>query len=104
METTVPFDSALLQKLEMLALASRRALRGSGAGLRRSVVAGASVEFADFRTYAPGDDFRRVDWNAYARLGKLFLRIYMAEENATATLFLDCSGSMAGGTPPKGDF
>lgn len=104
MAATLPFDSAFLQKLELLSLVSRRPLPGSGAGLRRSVAAGSSVEFADFRTYAPGDDFRRVDWNAYARLGKLFLRIYMAEENATATLFLDCSRSMAGGTPAKGDF
>ena len=104
MASTLPFDSAFLHKLELLSLVSRRALPGAGAGLRRSVAAGASVEFADFRTYAPGDDFRRVDWNAYARLGKLFLRVYVAEENATATLFLDCSGSMAGGTPSKGDF
>ena len=96
MAATLPFDSAFLQKLELLSLVSRRPVPGSGAGLRRSVAAGTSVEFADFRTYAPGDDFRRVDWNAYARLGKLFLRIYVAEENATATLFLDCSGSMAG--------
>ena len=104
MASTLPFDSAFLQKLELLALVSRRPVPGSGAGLRRSVAAGTSVEFADFRTYAPGDDFRRVDWNAYARLGKLFLRIYVAEENATATLFLDCSGSMAGGEPAKGEF
>jgi len=106
MAVTLPFDSAFLRKLELLALVSRRALPGSSAGLRRSVAAGSSVEFADFRTYAPGDDFRRVDWNAYARLGKLFLRIYVAEENATVSLFLDCSGSMAGGEPPhiKGDF
>jgi uncharacterized protein (DUF58 family) len=67
-------------------------------------VAGASVEFADFRTYAPGDDPRRVDWNVYARLGKLFLRVYLAEENATVTMFLDSSGSMAGGDPVKGEF
>ncbi len=104
MAAMLPFDSAFLQKLELLSLVSRRALPGSGAGLRRSVAAGSSVEFADFRTYAPGDDFRRVDWNAYARLGKLFLRIYVAEENATVSLFLDCSGSMAGGEPSKGEF
>src|SRR2546423_10898601 len=104
MAGALPFDSAFLQKLELLAPGGRRSLPGSGAALRRSVAAGTSVEFADFRTYAPGDDFRRVDWNAYARLGKLFLRIYVAEENATATLFLDCSGSMAGGEPAKGEF
>ncbi len=101
---TLPFDSAFLQRLELLSLVSKRALPGTGAGLRRAPTTGESVEFADFRTYAPGDDFRRVDWNAYARLGKLFLRVYVAEENATVSLFMDCSRSMAGGTPAKGDF
>src|SRR5438128_4893850 len=104
MAATLPFDSAFLQKLELLSLVSRRPVPGSGAGLRRSVAAGTSVEFADFRTYAPGDDPRRVDWNVYARLGKLFLRVYLAEENATVTFFLDSSGSMAGGDPLKGEF
>ena len=97
-----PFDSAFLRQLELLSLYSRRAMRGD-AGLRRSAAPGTSVEFADFRAYTPGDDIRRVDWNAYARLGKLFLRIYQADENATVSIFLDCSGSMAGGAPAKGD-
>lgn len=104
MNAPLPFDAEFLRKLELLGLVSRRALPGAGAGPRRSVAAGASVEFADFRTYAPGDDPRRVDWNVYARLGKLFLRVYLAEENATVTFFLDCSGSMAGGDPCKGEF
>jgi uncharacterized protein (DUF58 family) len=59
------------------------------------------VEFADFRAYIRGDDFRRVDWNAYARLGKLFLRLYRAEEMSTLTLFLDHSRSMRFGEPSK---
>jgi uncharacterized protein (DUF58 family) len=59
------------------------------------------VEFADFRDYAPGDDFRRVDWNAYARLDRLFLRLYQAEQMTTLTLFLDHSPSMSFGQPAK---
>ncbi len=84
-----------------MAILARQRRLGSGAGPRRSPAAGSSVEFADYRTYARGDDFRRIDWNVFARVNRLFLRIFEAEENTTLTLFLDCSASMAGGTPPK---
>jgi uncharacterized protein (DUF58 family) len=59
------------------------------------------MEFADYRRYAPGDDFRRIDWRAYARLERLFLRVFEAEENITVTILLDCSDSMHHGTPTK---
>jgi uncharacterized protein (DUF58 family) len=95
------FDSVFLQKLERLTLLNRRPLQGPSAGPRRSPRHGASVEFADFRNYATGDDFRRVDWNAYARLDRLFLRLYRAEEMTTLTLFVDHSTSMRFGTPSK---
>jgi uncharacterized protein (DUF58 family) len=95
------FDSAFLQKLERLSLLSRRPVVGPSAGPRRSTVRGSSVEFADFRDYRPGDDIRRVDWNAYARLDRLFLRLYMAEQMTTVTLFLDHSPSMRFGEPSK---
>ena len=96
------FDTAFLQKLERISLVSRRRLAGAAAGPRRSVLRGSSVEFADFRDYTPGDDFRRVDWNAYARLDRLFLRLYMAEQMTTVSLFLDHSASMSFGDPSKG--
>jgi uncharacterized protein (DUF58 family) len=95
------FRSEFLRKLEQVALRSRRPLVGASAGPRRSPRHGSSSEFADFRDYAPGDDLRRVDWNAYARLDRLFLRLYSAEEVATLTLLLDRSHSMAFGEPPK---
>jgi uncharacterized protein (DUF58 family) len=94
-------DAAFIGRLDRLALITRQRMRGLGAGPRRSLATGSSVEFADYRTYAPGDDFRRLDWSAYARLERLFLRIFEAEENATIHLFVDCSTSMSGGTPPK---
>jgi uncharacterized protein (DUF58 family) len=47
------------------------------------------MEFADYRRYAPGDDFRRIDWRAYARLDRLFLRLFEAEENLTVTILID---------------
>jgi uncharacterized protein (DUF58 family) len=75
-------------------VAVRRDRAGRGAGHRRSPVRGASVEFADFRTYALGDDLRRVDWNVYARLGRLFLRLYHDEQEATVHLLIDVSASM----------
>lgn len=95
------FDSAFLRKLEQVGLASRRPISGPSTGPRRSARHGSSAEFADYREYAPGDDVRRVDWNAYARLDRLFLRLFSAEEVATLTLFLDHSRSMEFGTPPK---
>jgi uncharacterized protein (DUF58 family) len=95
------FDSAFLARLERLSLANRRPIAGASAGPRRSPHHGASVEFADFRSYSSGDDFRRIDWNAYARLGRLFLRLYSAEEATTVTLLLDHSTSMSFGEPSK---
>jgi uncharacterized protein (DUF58 family) len=96
------FDGAFLRKLERLSLAVRRPMPGPAAGPRRSPRHGASVEFADFRDYSPGDDFRRIDWNALARLDRLFVRLYSAEEMTTVTLCLDHSPSMGFGEPSKG--
>jgi uncharacterized protein (DUF58 family) len=59
------------------------------------------VEFSDYRTYAPGDEFRRIDWNAYARLERLFVRLYRAEEDLSLSVLLDASASMAWGRPSK---
>lgn len=59
------------------------------------------MEFADYRLYTPGDDYRRIDWRAYARLERLFLRLFEAEENLPITLLIDCSDSMQYGNPPK---
>lgn len=95
------FDSAFLRRLEKVALISKRPLVGSSVGPRRSLRYGSSPEFADFRDYSPGDDLRRVDWNAYARLDRLFLRLYHAEGIATLTIFLDRSRSMESGEPMK---
>lgn len=74
---------------------------GSGAGQRVSPRPGTSAEFADYRTYVAGDDFRRVDWNAYARLDRLMLRLYLGEEDLSVHLLVDTSASMAWGEPAK---
>ncbi len=96
-----PLDASILQRLDTLALLTRRPLATGRQGRRRSPTAGSSMEFADFRRYAPGDDFRRIDWRAYARLERLFLRVFEAEENITVTILVDCSSSMDQGTPAK---
>lgn len=84
----------LLERLRALGLQGRRLQAGAGAGRRRSPRAGASVELMDYRNYVPGDDFRRLDWKVYARLERLFLRIYRAEENLRVRLLVDTSRSM----------
>ena len=60
-------------------------------GERRSVRRGQSVEFADYRNYTVGDDLRQLDWNAYARLEKLFVKLFVEEEDVTVHLLVDAS-------------
>jgi len=91
----------LLKKLDALSLQARRAFTGSSRGEKRSTRRGSSVEFADFRAYNLGDDLRRIDWNAYARFEKLFLKMFLEEEDLDITILLDASLSMNFGEPTK---
>jgi uncharacterized protein (DUF58 family) len=100
---TALFDEAFLRRLEQLELASRRITAGRMKGERRSVHRGQSVEFADYRTYATGDDLRQLDWNAYARLERLFVKLFVEEEDVTVHLLVDASRSMDRGEPNKLD-
>lgn len=90
-----------LRRLERLRILSRRTFVGRQRGERRSPRRGASVEFADFRNYVPGDDPRYLDWNACARLSRLFLKLFVEEEDLYVTVLLDTSESMAFGDPSK---
>ncbi len=94
-------DPKFLAQLDRLAVVSRRLRHGQIQGERRSPNRGGSVEFADFRAYSSGDDFRQIDWNAYARLEKLFIKLFVAEEDITLHFILDASESMAWGDPEK---
>jgi uncharacterized protein (DUF58 family) len=85
----------LLRALERLTLPSRRAVVGAGAGQRRSRRYGSSLDLADYRSYVAGDDIRRLDWGAYARLGRLLVRLYEGEEDTCVTMWIDTSASMA---------
>jgi uncharacterized protein (DUF58 family) len=98
------FDEAFLRRLEQLELASHRLTAGRMKGERRSVRRGQSVEFADYRNYAPGDDLRQVDWNVYARLERLFVKLFVEEEDVTVHLLVDASRSMDFGEANKLDF
>jgi uncharacterized protein (DUF58 family) len=88
------FDDDFQRKLEMLAIVSRRVFSGRLRAERRSKKKGSGVEFADHRDYAPGDDFRFVDWNVYQRFGKLLVRLYEEEEDLSIYFIVDCSASM----------
>lgn len=100
-ETRELISPELLARLERLELVSRKIFRGRMKGERRSPRKGQSVEFADFRPYVPGDDLRFVDWNTYARLERLFLKMYLEEEDLHFYTLIDASGSMAFGDPEK---
>src|SRR6187397_3613412 len=95
------FDEAFLRQLERLGVLMKQPVRGGLKGGRRSVKRGQSVEFADYREYALGDDLRQLDWNVLARLEKLFVKLFVEEEDVTISFLLDCSASMEAGNPPK---
>src|SRR5947209_18769889 len=94
-------DPQFLVKLEQLELVSRKIFLGLMKGERRSKRKGQSVEFADYRNYVKGDDLRFLNWNLYARLDRLFLRLFMEEADLHFHLLLDNSMSMDFGTPSK---
>jgi uncharacterized protein (DUF58 family) len=87
---------ALLARLERVQLGTRRRLTGQFSAEHRSPRHGTSLDFADYREYHPGDDFRRIDYNLYARLDVLLLKLYEAEDDLTLRLLVDTSKSMAG--------
>lgn len=93
------FDEEFQRRLDVLAIVSRRLVSGRSRAERRSRKTGSGIEFADHRQYAPGDDFRYLDWNLYARTGRLLLRLYEEEEDLSVYVLLDVSRSMSFGEP-----
>jgi uncharacterized protein (DUF58 family) len=90
-----------MAQLERLELVTRKVFRGRMKGERRSKRKGQSVEFADFRSYVPGDDLRSLDWNLYARLDKLIIKLFLEEEDLHFFTLIDASLSMDFGEPTK---
>src|SRR3954447_16591726 len=99
-------DPDVLSRIHSLGLRAQRVVEGSISGLHRSLLHGVSVEFASYREYSPGDDLRRLDWRAYARTNRHFIKQYEEESNLRATIFLDASASMkyAGKGAPMSKF
>ncbi|MFW6212435.1 MAG: DUF58 domain-containing protein, partial [Spirochaetota bacterium] len=83
------FDEEFLRRLEQLSLLARKVRSGATRGENISINRGASLEFADYRLYQPGDDFRYLDWNIYSRLNRLFVKIFSAEENLNVHILID---------------
>jgi uncharacterized protein (DUF58 family) len=87
-------DPTILARIVPLGLRAQRIVEGSISGLHRSPLHGVSVEFANYREYAPGDDLKRLDWRAYARSNRFHIKLYEEESDLRATLLLDASRSM----------
>ncbi|QDG54125.1 DUF58 domain-containing protein [Persicimonas caeni] len=98
------FDDEFLKKLEYLYIISKKIVAGKNQAERKTRIVGSGIEFADHRSYSPGDDFRGLDWKVYARTEKLFLRLFEEEEDLYIYFLLDCSRSMLLGEPTKWDY
>lgn len=94
-------SSSLIARLSALDLTSRKILSGKLKGERRSKRRGQSVEFADHRQYVVGDDLRHIDWNIFGRLDRLFLKLFLEEEDLSLHVIIDASGSSDAGNPSK---
>ena len=90
-----------LKQLDRFFIHTKHSFRGKFRGERRSLNRGSGMEFADYRAYEPGDDLRYVDWNIYARLNRLFIKLHHSDADIPLTLILDNSRSMEFGTPTK---
>jgi uncharacterized protein (DUF58 family) len=97
-------DPAFMARLDQLDVVSRKVLAGKMKGEKRSKRRGQSVEFADYRNYTVGDDLRFIDWNIYARLDRLFLKLFLEEEDQALYVLLDVSKSCDYGDPNKAEY
>lgn len=100
-QTEELLDPQFMARLDQLALVSRKIFAGKMRGERITKRRGESVEFADYRSYVVGDDLRFLDWNIYARLEQLFLKLFLQEEDLHVSVLLDMSKSMDWGQPNK---
>lgn len=95
------FDSSFFEKLNTVKMSLNMRLSQGMSGSRKSSAKGSSVEFSDFREYMLGDDIRRIDWNAYGRTDKLYIKQFMEEKEGLFRFFIDTSSSMEFGEKKK---
>lgn len=94
-------NAAFFDRLSRLRLAMGGKSSMNMTGNRKSMQKGSSTEFSDFREYMPGDDLRRIDWNAYGRLDRLYVKEYMEEKETVVSILIDTSASMRYGAKSK---
>ncbi len=97
-------STEFLAQLEQLRIQCKQPFRGKYRGDRRSLNRGTGVEFADYRQYEHGDDLRYLDWNIYARLDKLFIKMFQTDQELAVSILIDKSQSMKFGEPTKIDY
>lgn len=95
------FDENFYRQLGTFRVFMKQKSRMGMSGERKSSAKGSSVEFSDFREYMLGDDIRRIDWNAYGRMDKLFVKLFMEEKEGVFHVLTDCSKSMDFGVKNK---
>ncbi len=101
---TMTLDAGFFDNLSRLRLAIGHKASMNLTGNRKSTQKGSSTEFSDFREYMPGDDIRRIDWNAYGRLDRLYVKEYMEEKEAVVSILIDTSASMEYGLHRKSGY
>ncbi len=87
-------DPAVLSSVAHLELIARQAVEGTVSGLHHSRYMGRNVEFSEHRPYNPGDEIRRIDWRAYAKTDRFFVKLFEEDTNLRVTILTDMSGSM----------
>ena len=97
----VLFDGEFFARLHTLRMSNKMKLTSGMSGGRKSSAKGNSVEFSDFREYMLGDDIRKIDWNAYGRMNRLFIKLFQEEKEGRFRIFLDGSKSMDYGERKK---
>src|SRR5271168_4162149 len=106
MSSSIQFDPTSLSKYGRLVLVARTLVEGFLTGVHKSPYKGFSVEFAEHRQYYPGDEIRHIDWRAYGKTDRYYIKEYEEETNLRAHLVVDASGSMSykGKHPSKFDY
>src|SRR5437588_2217313 len=95
MPASIHFDPTSLSKYGRLAMVARQLVEGFLTGVHRSPYKGFSVEFAEHRQYYPGDEIRHIDWRAFGKTDRYYIKEHEEETNLRAYLLVDASGSMA---------